>query len=270
MSPSEAPKILVFDSGLGGLSVLAALREALPGADYFYLGDDALFPYGKLAPEVLIARVDEVIAKAMARFAADCIVIACNTASTLVLPHLRARYSLPIVGTVPAIKPAAERTRSGLVSVLATPGTVSRDYTADLIRDFATGVDVTLVGAPKLAELAEGALRGKPPSDAEVSAEMAPAFVSALKGGEARRTDVVVLGCTHYPLLMRQIKALAPWDVEWIDPAPAIARRVSHLLAGRGATGAGRGYLCLTAGAPASAALVATLEGFGLHTTTRL
>ena len=151
MSASENPKILVFDSGLGGLSVLRALRATLPGADYLYLGDDALFPYGDLAPEVLIERVEAVIAQAMRRFEADCIVIACNTASTLILPPLRARWSVPIVGTVPAVKPAAERTRSGLVSVLATPGTVSRDYTADLVREFAIGVDVTLVGSFVLA-----------------------------------------------------------------------------------------------------------------------
>ncbi|MCA0405967.1 MAG: glutamate racemase [Proteobacteria bacterium] len=265
MNPSEAPKILVFDSGLGGLSVLAALREKLPGAEYFYLGDDALFPYGKLAPDVLIARVDEVIAKAMQGFAADCIVIACNTASTLVLPHLRARYSMPVVGTVPAIKPAAERTKSGLVSVLATPGTVSRDYTADLIRDFATGVDVTLVGAPRLAELAERALRGEALSDADISAEIAPAFVSAARAGEAVRTDVVVLGCTHYPLIQARIEALAPWPVEWIDPAPAIARRVAHLLGGREAPGQGEGRIALTAGRPASPALAQALIRFGLE-----
>ena len=153
--PAPRPKILVFDSGLGGLTVFRALRALRPDADYLYLGDDALFPYGALAPEVLIARVDQVIAEALEDFAADCIVIACNTASTLVLPSLRARYSIPIVGTVPAIKPAAAMTRTGMISVLATPGTVSRDYTQDLIREFAGGVEVTLVGSRALAGLAE-------------------------------------------------------------------------------------------------------------------
>lgn len=264
MSTSGAPKILVFDSGLGGLSVLAALRTRLPGADYFYLGDDALFPYGDLAPAALIARVEAVIAAAMHGFAADCIVIACNTASTLVLPPLRARWPVPIVGTVPAIKPAAERTKSGLVSVLATPGTVSRDYTADLVREFATGIDVTLVGAPHLAQLAERTLRGEGVSDAEIAAEIAPAFVSRVREGEALRTDVVVLACTHYPLLQARLEQLAPWPVDWIEPAPAIARRVAHLLAGRGATGAGEGLWSLTAGA-ATPALQQRLESMGLR-----
>jgi glutamate racemase len=264
MNPSEAPKILVFDSGLGGLSVLAALREKLPGADYFYLGDDALFPYGKLAPEVLVARVEDVIAKAMVRFAADCIVIACNTASTLVLPPLRARYNVPIVGTVPPIKPAAEKTGSGLVSVLATPGTVSRNYTADLVRNFAMGVDVTLVGAPRLAELAERVLRGEAVPDAEISEEIAPAFVSVVEEGEVRRTDIIVLGCTHYPLIQSRMETLAPWAVEWIDPAPAIARRVAHLLGECGAAGQGSGQICLTAGSATGPALSKSLLDFGL------
>ncbi len=262
---AAAPKILVFDSGLGGLSVLAALRRALCGAQYLYLGDDALFPYGRLLPEVLIERVDEVIAAALAGFAADCIVIACNTASTLVLPRLRARHAIPVVGTVPAIKPAAERTSSGLISVLATPGTVSRDYTADLVREFAAGVDVTLVGAAGLAEMAERDLRGEPPADAELAAQIAPAFVTAPRQGVLCRTDVVVLGCTHYPLILERLQALAPWAVEWIDPAPAIARRVSHLLSGSGGEGRGEGRFCLTAGVPTHAKLLARLAGFGLE-----
>jgi glutamate racemase len=230
------PRILVFDSGLGGLTVFRAIRREIPSADYLYLSDDARFPYGALLPNELIARVLDVIGAAMAEFAADCIVIACNTASTLVLPALRARCAhIPVVGTVPAIKPAAERTRSGLISVLATPGTVSRDYTADLIRSFASAVRVKLVGSHALAGLAERALRGESIADALISQEIQPCF--AEQGG--RRTDVVVLACTHYPLLLDRLEALAPWPVEWIDPAPAIARRVLQVLPGN-ATGAGQ------------------------------
>jgi glutamate racemase len=221
------PRILVFDSGLGGLTVFRAIRAELPGADYLYLADDARFPYGAMEPEVLIARVGEVVAAALAEFPAQCIVIACNTASTLVLPALRAAYpGIPVVGTVPAIKPAAERTRSGLISVLATPGTVSRDYTADLIRSFASAVRVKLVGSHRLASFAEQAIRGESVPDAAIGQEIATCFVE--QGG--RRTDVVVLACTHYPLLIERFRALAPWPVEWIDPAPAIARRVVQVL----------------------------------------
>lgn len=225
------PRIIVFDSGLGGLTVFRAIRAALPGADYLYLADDARFPYGALSPEDLISRVPEVIGAALADFPADCVVIACNTASTLVLPALRARFSMPIVGTVPAIKPAAAATKSGLISVLATPGTVRRDYTNDLIRDFARGVAVTLVGSRALAGLAERALRGETVPDEAIFAEIAPCFVEK----DQRRTDHIVLACTHYPLLLDRLKALEPWPVEWIDPAPAIARRVVQVLASEAA-----------------------------------
>jgi glutamate racemase len=157
----------------------------------------------------------------------DAIVIACNTASTLTLPHLRARFpEIPFIGTVPAIKPAASQSRSGLISVLATPGTVARDYTHELVRTYAAQCVVTLAGSSLLAPLAEAFMQGKTVPDTAIAREIAPAFVTA---GE-RRTDCIVLACTHYPLLLRQFERLAPWPVAWIDPAPAIARRTSHVL----------------------------------------
>ncbi|MFY8114319.1 MAG: glutamate racemase [Rhabdaerophilum sp.] len=249
---STRQKILVFDSGLGGLTVFREVRTMRPDADYLYLGDDALFPYGALAPEALVARVEAVIGEALAGFPADAIVIACNTASTLVLPPLRARHAMPIIGTVPAIKPAAAATRSRMISVLATPGTVSRDYTAELIRDFAQGVAVTLVGSRALAGLAERALRGEAVPDEAIAAEIAPCFVEA----EGRHTDVVVLACTHYPLLLDRLTALAPWPVQWIDPAPAIARRVLQVLGESRIDSPGSARMVMTAGNP----LVGLLE----------
>jgi glutamate racemase len=259
---STRQKILVFDSGLGGFTVFRAIRALRPDSDYLYLADDALFPYGALAPEVLIARVIDLIGEVARDFVADCIVIACNTASTLVLPPLRARHAVPIVGTVPAIKPAAAITKSGFISVLATPGTVSRDYTAELIRDFAAGLDVTLIGSQHLAGYAEADLRGEAVDDAEIAAEIGPCFVET----DARRTDVIVLACTHYPLLRARFEALAPWPVEWIDPAPAIARRVVQVIGEPRAQGTGRVRYHFTAGAPAPAAILA---GFGSVSATR-
>jgi glutamate racemase len=222
------PVILVFDSGLGGLTVFAEIARARPDAAFVYLADDAAFPYGRFSEDDLVGRVLAVMDEAVATHAPDLVVIACNTASTLVLPHLRARHAIPFVGTVPAIKPAAALTRSGLISVLATPGTVARDYTHDLIRAYAAECAVTLVGARGLAGLAEAALRGEEVADADIFAEIAPCFV----GDGARRTDAIVLGCTHYPLLAERMARLAPWPVAWIDPAPAIARRVSSILGG--------------------------------------
>ncbi|TGD99766.1 glutamate racemase [Methylobacterium nonmethylotrophicum] len=225
---ARTPVVLVFDSGLGGLTVLAEVRRARPDARVVYAADDAAFPYGGLPEAVVLSRVLAVMERLMALHAPDLVVIACNTMTTLVLPALRARFAVPFVGTVPAIKPAAAATRSGLVSVLATPGTVRRDYTRDLIDTYAGGCAVTLVGATGLASLAEADLSGLPVPDAAILAEIAPCFVETPAG----RTDVVVLACTHYPLLLARYARIAPWPVTWIDPAPAVARRMVHLLGG--------------------------------------
>lgn len=221
-----APTILVFDSGFGGLTVFREVVKARPDADYVYVADDAAFPYGRLAEARLVSRVVEVFDGMIATFRPDLAVIACNTASTLVLPALRARFDIPFVGTVPAIKPAAEASTTRRVSVLATPGTVARDYTRDLVARFAGACDVSLIGAPKLASLAEAKLRGETVPDEAISAEIAPCFINA----DGRATDHVVLACTHYPLLAGEIARLAPWPVTLVDPAPAIARRVTTLI----------------------------------------
>lgn len=224
--PAPVPTILIFDSGLGGLTVFAEVLKARPDARFVYAGDDAGFPYGRLSEDRLVARVLAVMERLIDLYRPDLVVVACNTAATLVLPHLRQRFSIPFVGTVPAIKPAAEATRTGLITVLATPGTVARDYTHDLIETYASGRMVNLVGSKRLASFAEAQMAGSPVSDADLMAELEPCFVQ----DENRRTDVVVLACTHYPLLLRRFEALAPWPVTWIDPAPAIARRVVQLI----------------------------------------
>jgi glutamate racemase len=218
--------ILVFDSGLGGLTVLREVVHARPDARYIYVADDAFFPYGHHSEEQIIARAVPLIGELIGAHAPDLVVIACNTASTLVLSHLRAEYRVPFVGTVPAIKPACASSRSKRVSVLGTKGTVKREYTQALIRDFAQGCKVTLVGSGNLASLGEAALNGGGVSDDDILAEIAPCFVE----DSSVRTDTVVLACTHFPLLMDRLVALAPWPVDWIDPAPAIARRVANLL----------------------------------------
>ena len=179
--PQRQPTILVFDSGLGGLTVLDSTVRACPGAKIVYAADDAGFPYGRLGEEELVARVLTVMERLVARCHPDLVVIACNTASTLVLPALRARFSIPFVGTVPAIKPAAELTKSGRITVLATPGTVARDYTRGLIETYAGGCTVTLVGSTGLAGLAEAVLKGEPVADEAIMAEIAPCFVERSK-----------------------------------------------------------------------------------------
>ncbi len=244
-------KILIFDSGLGGLSVFTEISKAMPQAVLHYVYDDKVFPYGDLSESVLIARVLELMDEHIPKLAPDVVVIACNTASTLVLPVLRAKFNVPFVGTVPAIKPAAERSKSRMFSVLATPGTVARDYTHDLIRKFASNCEVTLVGAKNLAKIAEeyltqdinlsdysllpfwekvskGRMRGISPDSivTQIRTEIAPAFIEK----NSTRTDIVVLACTHYPLILPLLQQAAPWQVDWINPAEAIARRVFDVL----------------------------------------
>jgi glutamate racemase len=226
---ASPPTILVFDSGLGGLTVLREIVRTRPDAHYVYVADDAFFPYGHHSEDQIIARVVPLLGELIAAHNPQLVVIACNTASTLVMSDLRDEYKVPFVGTVPAIKPACARSKTKRVSVLGTKGTVKREYTRALIRDFAQGCEVTLVGSPELASLAEAALSGIEVTDRDISAELAPCFVGDREDGSTR-TDTVVLACTHYPLLMDRLVRLAPWPVDWIDPAPAIARRVADLL----------------------------------------
>jgi glutamate racemase len=228
-SMSASPIILVIDSGLGGLTVLREIVRARPDARYVYVADDMFFPYGQHSEDEIVARVVPLMGELIAEHAPDLVVIACNTMSVSVMAPLRAAYAVPFVGTVPAIKPACAASTTKRVSVLGTQATVKREYTRALIRDHAKACTVTLVGSPNLASLAEAELNGGSISDAAIRAEIAPCFVDA-PDGTALRTDAVVLACTHYPLLLPRLMALAPWPVAWIDPAPAIARRVVELL----------------------------------------
>src|SRR5215831_12678056 len=189
---APAPTILVFDSGLGGLTVFREVKAVRPDARFVYLADDAGFPYGSLGESMLIARVIDVIGNAVAQYEPDLVVVACNTASTLALAELRARFVVPFVGTVPAIKPACAQSKSKRIAVLGTQATVGREYTRALIREFASGCEVALVGSSHLASYAEAELAGKPVGDAAIKDEIAGCFIDA----NGRRTDTVVLACT--------------------------------------------------------------------------
>ena len=263
MSP-RAPTILVFDSGLGGLTVFREIATARPDARFIYIADDEAFPYGELPEVAMIDRVNKVIGEAIVRSSPDLIVIACNTASTIALSHARARFKVPFVGTVPAIKPACTQSRTKRVSVLGTRATVSREYTHALIREFAQGCDVMLVGAAKLASLAEAEINGTPAADADIASEIAPCFVEK----DGARSDTVVLACTHYPLLLDRLRKLAPWPVDWLDPAPAIARRVVDLIGPPAARNRpAPAQFAFTSARPPSAALAQALAEFGLVAT---
>jgi glutamate racemase len=219
------PAILVYDSGLGGLSVMEALRKVMPDAPFVYVADTAGFPYGTRSVAELNARADAVIDAAMKAHDIRLCVVACNTLSTLCLHDLRARYAIPFVGTVPAIRTAAASSRTQRFSLLATPRASASEYTADLIRQYASDCVVDRIGAPQLAGLCERSLLGEVVGDEALRAEISPAFFDDDKG----RTDTIVLGCTHYPLLMERLRSVAPWEVDFIDPAPAIALQASKL-----------------------------------------
>jgi glutamate racemase len=249
--------ILVFDSGLGGLTVYREIAAARPGADLVYVADDAAFPYGAMTEPALTERVVELMGELIGRYRPDLVVIACNTASTIVLPHLRQRFSLPFVGTVPAIKPACAGSVTKRISVLGTEATVQREYTRTLIRDYAADCDVTLVGSKMLATYAEAQIAGTPVSDALIFAEIEPCF-----RGDDVRTDTIVLACTHYPLLIERFSSLAPWPVAFVDPAPAIARRVGDLLGPAASAARGATRAVFTSGHEPSAALAS----FGIST----
>jgi glutamate racemase len=220
--------LLFFDSGVGGLSVLAPTRALLPNAQIVYAADSAGFPYGKRSEAEIAERVPELLGRLVERFRPRLAVIACNTASTIALDHARAALTLPIVGTVPAIKPAAEMSKTRVIGVLGTQATVRQPYVDDLAARFAADCTIIRHGSPELVELAEAKLAGANVTIAAVKSAAQPMF-DAL-GGD--RIDTVVLACTHFPLLGEELRAAFP-DVAYVDGGGGIARRVAFLTRGQ-------------------------------------
>jgi glutamate racemase len=217
---------LVFDSGVGGLSVLREIAHLLPQLRLTYAADNAAFPYGPKTETELVARVSAVIGALVEATAPDIVVIACNTASTTALAAVRQFLTVPVIGVVPAIKPAAAASQSRVIGLLGTKVTVASAYTAALIKQFADGCTVLTYGSPELVEAAERKLQGLPPGEADIAAAVANLF--GQPGGD--RLDMVVLGCTHFPLLAHELAAAAPHPVTWMDSGAAIARRVATIL----------------------------------------
>lgn len=224
---SISAHILVFDSGVGALSIIDEIRRALPDVRITYASDNGFFPYGTKPEAELVRRVDRVLHALVAYSPPDVIVVACNTASTVALPSVRTHFSMPIVGVVPAIKPAAQLSVSKVIGLLGTPGTVSRPYTQQLIREFASDCRVISVGSGELVEMAEQKLRGKVLDPAAVKSALAP-LTSA---DQFDSMDTVVLACTHFPLIRQELSEAVGKPVHWVDSGQAIARRVASLLA---------------------------------------
>ncbi|MBV1824916.1 glutamate racemase [Komagataeibacter oboediens] len=224
-------RILAFDSGIGGLGIVARIRDLLPGITVDYLADTAVFPYGEQADSPLRQRIVRLLGQAIARLHPDVVVVACNTASTLALDSLRATYDVPFVGCVPPIKWAADHTRTGTIGLLATRATVRRPYLHDLSMRFAPDCTLLAYGARGLADMAEAAFRGTPPDRRQLKTELDGLFRQP--GGD--RIDVVGLGCTHYTFLLDAMRDIGPAHIMWLDPAPAVARQTARVLAQCGA-----------------------------------
>ncbi len=221
-------RIALFDSGGGGFSILQCLLQKGIAGDYFYYADDALLPYGRLTDAQILRRVTHDFRSHFAHLEPDLLVIACNTASTIVLPGLREAVEFPVVGVVPAIKPAALRSKSRQIALLATPATIGRPYIDQLIAEFAADCHVVRVAADSLVSAAEHYLTGKAPRDSELDALLGEVV------DQAPLVDQIVLGCTHFPLLRKELltalKRIARPDIALIDSGPAIASRVAYLL----------------------------------------
>jgi len=253
-------RVLVFDSGMGGLTVARELMALAPHLAVDYAADSGFFPYGDKSDADLQARVPMIAKALVEQVRPDVFVIACNTASTLALEAVRAVLDIPVVGTVPAIKPAAKRSQSGVIGLLATLGTIRRAYTTQLIADFASDVKVIMHGSIELVQLAEEQAAGGAVALAAFRDAQAPLFEA--EGGDA--IDTIVLACTHFPLIRGELAATVPHPVRFIDSGEAIARQTVRVLGEGGRSGrAGSGRVWLTSEASAHPRLVEVCRRFG-------
>lgn len=221
--------VLFFDSGVGGLSVVAQSRAGLPTAAFVYVADTAGFPYGTKTEAEIAARVPALLGRLVERYRPRLVVIACNTASTIALTVVRNALELPVVGTVPAIKPAAEASMTRVIGVLGTDATVRQPYVDRLSAEFAADCTVVRHGSAALVMLAEAKLRGESIQLGDVRSAIAGLF----DGPNGGSIDTVVLACTHFPLLGEELAAAVPHPVRFVDGGSGIARRVAHLTAGQ-------------------------------------
>jgi glutamate racemase len=262
---AQAGPLLIFDSGVGGLSVLAEIRKALPAAPIVYAADSAGFPYGTKSAAEVAARLPALLGRLTERYRPALAVIACNTASTIALDAVRAALDFPVVGTVPAIKPAASLSKTRAIGVLGTEATIVQPYVDRLAAEFAADYTLIRHGSAELVELAEARLRGEA-ADPAAYARILDGLLSR-PGGE--RIDTVVLACTHFPLVQSELAAAAPRPLAFVDGNRGIARRTAFLardLAWPG--GPGEGIAVFTGGG--GDAYRAGLAGYGISRIERL
>jgi glutamate racemase len=232
---TEANQPLLFlDTGMGGLSVFAKVRKAIPKAPFVYVADYAGMPYGEKSEMEVATRVCALLGRLSEIYSPRLIVIACNTASVIALSHARAVLGVPIVGTVPAIKPAALASKTGVFGLLGTKATIRQPYVDRLQQEFANDMVMLRHAAPALVYVAEAKLRGEEP-DMQICRD-AVAGLILQPGGD--KLDAMVLGCTHFPLVEAELAKAAvelghPCNIRFIDGSDGIARRVLHLTQGQ-------------------------------------
>lgn len=284
MTGSASQPILMFDSGVGGLSVLAALRAVLPQAPVIYVADNAGLPYGQKTEAEIAARVAGLLGRMTERLRPRLVCIACNTASTIALAAVRDVLEVPIVGTVPAIKPAAAMTRTGVIGLLGTEATIRQSYVDRLEAQFAAGKTLLRHGAPDLVTAVEARLRARPGTDpgtgpgtgpgdgpgdgrfdSAAAIRAAAAALRAMPGGD--RIDTVVLACTHFPLIVAELAVAFGPDVQFIDGAAGIARRIVSLTRGHAFERAEPDLALFTRDEAGLADLAPALASAGLHRT---
>jgi len=253
--------LLFFDSGVGGLSVLEPTRALLPTAPIVYVADNAGYPYGTKSDAELAERLPVLLGRLVEHYHPRLAVIACNTASTIALDHVRAALDIPVVGTVPAIKPAAEISLSRVIGVLGTAATVRQPYVDDLAARFAADCTVIRHGSPDLVAMAEGKLAGEEIDQQAIAAAIRP-MLDQPHGAEI---DTVVLACTHFPLIAEELGVAMP-GVSFVDGGAGIARRIAWLTRGQAWPDVASDGIVLFTGAAASPALAASLNRFELAT----
>lgn len=220
------PTILLYDSGMGGLTIYDAIRQVLPEAHYLYCFDNACFPYSEKSEDMLIERAVGIVQNISQIYPLDVVVVACNTASTVVLPALRATFDMPIVGTVPAIKPAAQISQTKTIGLLATKGTVNRPYVDELIEKYASDCVVEKIGTTDLVEIVEEKERTGKTDMVRLRKVVEPWL-------DHPSLDTVILGCTHFPLVKEELQQLLPKVPFFVDPNNGIAHRVQDLLSNK-------------------------------------
>ncbi|AKO31471.1 glutamate racemase [[Haemophilus] ducreyi] len=217
------PTILLYDSGMGGLTVYDEIRKKLPNAHYLYYFDNACFPYSEKPTEVLVERATKMVQKMAKNYPLDLVVVACNTASTVVLPTLRKIFPFPIVGTVPAIKPAAALSQTKTIGLLATKGTITRPYVLSLIEQYAPNCQIEKIGSTALVELVEQKLQ-----TGVIDLTRLTPIIADWQNHPT--LDTVILGCTHFPMVKTELQQLLPNVKYFLDSGNAIANRVTHLI----------------------------------------